>query len=217
MDPPSRFRHGNPLDAVDAALELELAVRVLPRHEKYDFLVAAHLGRARAQRLHLPFVPLREEPVHPREIRREERRLVPARSGADLEHRVAGVVGVAGKEEHLDPLLRLLELALDLDELGARELDELAVPSLAHDAGGLLPAPLEIPEAPDRADGLLEIAALAGELAVEGLVADVLWLRELLGELLEAPDHVFVAVARRHGRSVLTRRAGAPPANDCSE
>src|SRR5438445_7008812 len=77
------------LDAVAAGLEFELGVSALPDHARDDLLVPASIARRFGYHLHLPALALRIARIHAKEVAREERRLVPAGPGADLEENIA--------------------------------------------------------------------------------------------------------------------------------
>src|SRR5207244_4043113 len=74
----------------------------LPHHQRDHLLEAPEAGRARGEHLDAPAVPLGVARVHAEELGSEQARLVAARAGTDLEHRVALVVGVLGEEELLE-------------------------------------------------------------------------------------------------------------------
>ena len=103
VDAPLRLGGGHSLDAVAAGLELELGVSALPDHARDDLLVPAGVTRRLGYHLHLPALAFRVARIHAKEIAREERRLVSAGPGADLEEDVALVVGILRQQ----PLLQL--------------------------------------------------------------------------------------------------------------
>src|SRR5213592_1025558 len=82
------------LDAVAAGFELELGVRALPNDTRDDLLVPAGIPRRLRYHLHLPALAFGIARIHAKQVAREERRLVPAGPGADLEEDVALIVGI---------------------------------------------------------------------------------------------------------------------------
>src|SRR5262245_11207437 len=117
VDPSLRLGDRHALYAVHAALELEAAVGALALHECDHLFQATDPRRARRQHLDPPPMPLRVPGVHPEELGREEAGLVAAGSGADLEHRVALVVGIARQQQRLQALVEGGELRFQLRQL----------------------------------------------------------------------------------------------------
>src|SRR6185437_6507860 len=124
VDAALRLGRGHALHAMAARLELEPGVRALAHDAGDDFLVAARLAGAFRHHLHLPAMALGEARVHAEEVAGEERALVAAGAGADLEEEVLLVVGIAW-DEHA------LEVELQLGELRARGAD-LLLGEFAH-------------------------------------------------------------------------------------
>ena len=100
VDPSLRLRLRHALHAVAARFELELRIGACPDDARDHLLVAAELGGRCRHDLDLPAVALGVARVHPEEVAREERRLVAAGAGADLEEDVALVVRVL-RQQHL--------------------------------------------------------------------------------------------------------------------
>jgi len=80
---------GTPLHAVDAALELEPAHAPRPCTKSMTSLRPPNAGGARVHHLDLPALRLRVLGVHARELGGEQRRLVAAGAGADLDEDVS--------------------------------------------------------------------------------------------------------------------------------
>src|SRR3989454_11083488 len=136
VDPAARLRHRNALDAVDAALELEPAPRPAPVHEEDHVLEAARAGHAGVHDLDLPALALGVLRVHARQVRGEQRGLLAARAGADLDEDVLLVVGIARQEQALQLVLERRLAGGEVVHLGLSELDELAVTALRKDVAG---------------------------------------------------------------------------------
>ena len=104
VDPARRLGRGDALDAMDAALELEAAVRAVAVDLDDRLLDAADPGLVEAQELGREAVALGVADVHPVELGGEQGRLVAAGAAADLHDHVAVVVRVARQEEDLQLL-----------------------------------------------------------------------------------------------------------------
>ena len=151
---------GDALDAVAAALVLELAEDALALHAERDFLEAAELGGAVVEDLDLPALVLGVLLVHLVQVACEEGRLVAAGAGADL-HDAPGAVGV-GPAEGL-----LQEVVPERLALGG-ELVDLRLGQLAHVGvafGG------HLTRLGDLVVHLFEAAVLGGELGQRTLLA----------------------------------------------
>ncbi len=101
VDAPLRFRFRHALHAMAAGLELELRVRTGADDAHDRFLVAAEVGRALGDHLGGPAMPLGKAHVHAQQVTGEQRRLVAAGAGADLEEDVAIIVGVLRQQQSL--------------------------------------------------------------------------------------------------------------------
>src|SRR5690606_9744932 len=127
VDAPLRFRLGDPLHAVHAALVLEPGVHAIPAAERDRFLPATGGGLARAQDFHAPAAALRVAGVHAKEVRGEQRGFLAAGAGAHLEDRVPIVVRVARQEQDAELVLEPRAFRLEPRDLLARERAELGV------------------------------------------------------------------------------------------
>ena len=96
---------GHALDAVDSALVLEPRIGAGALDERGDRFQTADPGVVAVDDLDLPAPALGIALVHAEKLRGKERRLLAARSGADLEKDVARVIGVLGQEENLEVLI----------------------------------------------------------------------------------------------------------------
>ena len=109
---------GDALDAVDAGLVLELRVDVVAFDDGGDVLEAvADAGLGLGEDLDLPLVLLGEAEVHAEDLGDEERGLVAAGAGAELEDDVLLVVGILGQEQDLELLFDGGETWLERVEL----------------------------------------------------------------------------------------------------
>ena len=98
----SVVRHA--LHPMDAAFELEPREHAAPGDLGDDLLEPSSRPLARRQDFDLPALPLRIFDVHAEEIAGEQRSLVPARAGPDLEDRAALVGSVLGQERDANRL-----------------------------------------------------------------------------------------------------------------
>ena len=95
VDPALRLGLRHPLDPVGAALELEHRVGAVAPDLEGDLLEAADLGRRLREHLGREAALLGVAGEHVEEVAGEQRRLVAAGAGADLDDHVLVVVGVA--------------------------------------------------------------------------------------------------------------------------
>src|SRR5437667_5791698 len=217
VDAPLRLGHRHALHAVHPALEFQAAEGALPLHERDHLLEAAGAGRARGQHLDAPAVPLGVARVHAEELGGEEARLVAAGAGPDLEHGVALVVGVLGKEEVLERRVECGQARLERWQLAARQLAQFGV-SLAQDLAMLVEVARHALALAPADDRLLELGALLGELRELAPVGDDGRVRDQALQLLVAPldlgEAVEHALTQHRGGSASPtpriRRAGDP-------
>jgi hypothetical protein len=99
----------------------------LPTTRSDDLLVAAEVGLARRHDLHLPALAFGVAAVHAQQVAGEQRRLVAAGAGADLEEQVALVVGVARQQGALQIGLQLGDAGLAGGEHRVRQCAHLGV------------------------------------------------------------------------------------------
>ena len=112
VDAPLRLGDRHPLHPVDAALPLQPrpdAVAALGHalglDRQRDVLDAAEVGVLRVEHLGDPAVPLGVPQVHPQQVAGEQRRLLAALAGLDLQDHVLGVVRVARDQQLGEALL----------------------------------------------------------------------------------------------------------------
>ena len=158
------------------------------------FLVAAEVGRRFGDDLDLPALTLGIARVHAEQVRREQRRLVAARAGADFEEDVALVVGIPGQQHRLQFGLERHQASLGRAALLVGEIAHLRV---AREFGGGREIGLGLSEIPvARGDGI-ELRALLRPRAIALEVA-----RRVLGgeqrvELGQAPGELIELGAQR--------------------
>ncbi len=104
-----RLRHA--LDAVAAALELEVPERALAGDAERDLAEAAQLGRHQLERLELPAHLLGVAAVHLEQVAGEQGRLVAAGAGADLDDQGRMVGAGLAIVEQVAERLAVLRLA----------------------------------------------------------------------------------------------------------
>ena len=109
VDPPLALGLRHPLDAVRAALELEDRVGALAAHFEGDLLEAARLGGRLREDVGGEAAQLGVAGQHLVEVAGEERRLVAAGAGADLDDHVLLVVRVPFDHRQADLLFERLE------------------------------------------------------------------------------------------------------------
>ena len=218
MDPPLRLGRGHTLHAVAARFELERGVDEIAFDADDKLLVAAEVARTLRQHLGAPAFALGVAQVHAREVAGEQRRLVAAGAGADLEEDVAHVVGVARQQ-------RCLQLAEQAREVGAgrrcfvaREPGHrLVTCRFGEQLVGRREVALALLVAAKQLDQRARFRVLAAKLAVALHVGGNAAVGEQRVELAETKGETFelLAEGRFHGRwnsSVDGERRRAPHA-----
>src|SRR5665647_611070 len=192
------------LHAVHPALVLEGREGAPALDLERDFLVAAVVVLVGAQDVDLEALRLRVARVHARQVAGEQRRLVAAGAGADLDDHVLGVVGVAREHAYADLFAELLEPAAALAELLLREVAHLGVGGVvAEEDFGVGHGLLGFAEAARQFVDLLQLGVLAGDVGVAPAVAEHLGVGELRVELLVgALDLVDEVVDGGHAKSL---------------
>ncbi|GMA36659.1 hypothetical protein GCM10025876_28630 [Demequina litorisediminis] len=122
-----RLGRGHALDAVDAALVLEVRPHAvlglhgtLGLHGHGDVLVAAHVRLGGLEDLGLPALGLGVLQVHLQQVAREQRGLLATLARLDLQDHVAGIVRVARDEDAAESLRRALGCLLQGRHLGRK-------------------------------------------------------------------------------------------------
>jgi len=109
VDAPLRLGFRDPLDAVGAALELEDRVGAIAFDREGHLLETTGLRRRLREHLGREPTQLGVASEHFEEVAGEQRRLVAAGAGADLDDHVLGVVGVTLDHRQPDLLFQLLD------------------------------------------------------------------------------------------------------------
>ena len=183
VDPPLRLGGGNALHAVDARLAAQEPVRVLATHRDDRLAQAAHVAVTHRDRLPGEAVPLDEALVHAVQIGAEERRLVAAGAGTELEDGVAVVVWVAGKEQVVQLGLGGGDLAGKAGQVVRHQRRQLGI-GLGGQLPSLFQLALEPPQALGGANHGSEPRVLPAEGAELRLVARHVGIGERVGYLL---------------------------------
>ncbi len=122
-----------------ATLEAEEAVGAIALDLGRGLLEAARIRVALVQHRDLEAPALREADVHAEQLRGEQRGLLAAGAGTDLEDHILGVGGILGNEQALDLGLALGDGLLQIGDLHLGHLAELRIHGLvAQDEFGLL-------------------------------------------------------------------------------
>ena len=134
-------------------------------------LEAADAGLARRHQLHLPALRLGEAGVHAEQLGREQRRLLAAGPGPDLEQHVLLVVGVLGQQQDFDLLDQLVAPRRQPAQLLLGELPEIGVAGLREALGlrDLLHDDLVVPEPLDERFDLRQRLRVRAVLRLVGL------------------------------------------------
>ena len=101
VDAPLRFRHRYPLHPVAPGLEFELPIDAVAVDTKHEFLVATQVAGGFRHHFGAPAPLFAVAQVHASQVTSEQRRLVTAGAGANLNERIAGVIRVARQQGRL--------------------------------------------------------------------------------------------------------------------
>ena len=139
VHPALGFGGRHPLHPVHARFEFQLAEHPLALDCQDQFLVAAQFRLGGAHRFHPPALALGIALVHPCQVAGPDRRLIPAGTGADLQHHAALIAGITGKQSNGEALFQGADLLLQLGQLVVRQLLHGRVaPVLPQQLAGLL-------------------------------------------------------------------------------
>ena len=138
VDAPLRLGRRHPLHAMHAGFELETRIDAVAGHFGDDFLEAAHGALALGDGLDAPAPERGVALVHPVKVAGEERGLVAAGAGADLEDDAAVVGCVLGQQRDAQPMLQRLDALGQRRDLGFGERAHLGI------RGGIREEPGEI-------------------------------------------------------------------------
>ena len=187
MDPALRLGLGDALDPVGPALVLEDRVGALALDREGHLLEAADLGRRLREDLGREAQLLGVADQHLVEVAGEQRRLVAAGPGADLDDHVLGVVGVAFDHRQPDLLFEGLEPGRRLVD----DLLQVGVLALLEQLAGALEVVLQGPVLGGQRLCGLQLAVLAPDLGVALAIPDHLGIGHLSLELGEAGLDLF--------------------------
>ena len=209
MDPPRGLGDRHALHAVDPPFVLEAAVRPFALDDRRELLDPAGLGLREVDQLHPPPLPVGVAAVHAEELGGEERGLVAAGAGADLEHHVAAVVRILRGELAAQLGEELLPPAGEPRRLVGGERRELRLPrALAGELGGFGELALDPSEIAVELDGASDLGERLARLAVETRVAQHLRRGEAGGELGVGGDELLELLAHLGGSAGGVRRGG---------
>jgi hypothetical protein len=179
VDAPLRLRRRHPLHPVHTALVLELAPHtgVRPAADRHrHVLVAAEVGLLGVEDLGLPALPLGVAQVHPEQVAGEQRRLLAALTGLDLQDHVLAVVGVARHQQLAQLVLQRAFARRQLGRLGGERLvlagqlagrRQVALGGLELVRGLRDPGQLRVPAAEPPGQRLVGVHGRVGELALQ--------------------------------------------------
>src|ERR1700735_2967403 len=159
------FGDGHALHAVYAALVLELAEDAVAADQRDDFLEAAYGRFAAGGDFHLPSLRFGVARVHAEDFVGEERGFIAAGAGANLEHYVLLVVGIFGQQQDLELVVKRCQFRRQTGHFLFGHGLQLRVIFVQH-AARLREAVFHALPLAVFADGLFQIGALFGDLAV---------------------------------------------------
>src|SRR6185503_2377137 len=117
----------NALNSMHATLVLEAAIDASSLDCGGDFLRAAGAALTQVQNFHAPALSFRVPRIHAEQVRREQRGLVAARAGADLQNDVFQIVWILGDEEELQVRQQLIAARFERREFRLRELPHVRI------------------------------------------------------------------------------------------
>ena len=224
VDATRALRDRHPLDAMGAALELEMAPGAASLDHERDLVEPAQVGQVGGEHLDRPAHAGGEGLVHLEEVAGEQVGFLAAFRAAYLDDDVLAVVGVGGDEEHLQLLLEARQFLL-----GGTELRSGQLPLVAAGVGQELAGGLEVGlEGAIAAEGghqgvqvlvPLRRTAQAGGVAEHSRIGELSLHGFVLGlQALQAIQHggrLRGANRRRHGHDLGRRtQEGGQPAGD---
>ena len=121
------------------------------------------LGVACRQDLHLPALECGIALIHPEQVAGEQRRLVAAGAGPDLDDDIALVGGVLGQQQQAESLLRLADPDIEHRALVLGQRLELAVAGLRQHFLDFRPLALQRVQGPGGPDDRLELGIFLGQ------------------------------------------------------
>ena len=127
VDAAAALGHRHPLHPVHAGLVLEPGEHPLPRDLGHDLLDPAEIALAHRQDLAAPALEVGVALVHAQEVAGEQRGLVAAGAGADLQDRVLVVGRVLGQQQQPHLPLQLRQPRLERPPLGLDQIAHLPV------------------------------------------------------------------------------------------
>jgi hypothetical protein len=194
VDAALRFRRRHALHPVHAGFELQPREDAGPRDRGDDLLVAAEVVLRDRDELRLPAMQVGIAGVHAEEIGREQRRLVAARAGPDLQDGAALVGGVLGQQLELQSLFQVGDPGAERVELLARHRRHLLVGGrIGQKRSQVGRLALGGAQRVDRGNHRIEVGELLGQLGVGGRRGAVI---ELGLDRLPALDQTVQLVLR---------------------
>jgi hypothetical protein len=139
---------------------------------------------------------LGEARIHAEDLRGEERGLIPAGAGANLEDDVLLIVRVLGQQLQLQVFFDLRQALFELRQLVLRHGADLGIGLREHELGisDALLRPLVIAESVDHG---LQVAVLLGDFLVALVIVDDLVGGHLAAQLFVAGGNLFQAFKHR--------------------
>src|SRR5947208_4357001 len=217
MDPPAPLRDRDPLDAVDAALELEAAPRPATLDEEDRVLDAPRTGRAGVHDLDFPALALRVLRVHAHEVRGEQRGLLAARASADLDEDVLRVVGIAREEQALQLVLERRLARREIVHLGLRELHELAVAALREEVTRLAEPPEHFTILGEPVDDVDRLGVLLSETRVLDRLREDGGIGQRAGDLVRSLFDLTELVKQHRAQRLPQQKTGWSPPQPVAE
>jgi hypothetical protein len=193
---------------VHAALELEIAVRLVTAHRDDGFLVAPGLVLGRRKQLDAHLAALGKARIHAQQIAGEDPGLIAARAGAQLDEDILAVVRIARQHQLLQALLQRLAPRAQHGQFFLGQRREFGIPGVGGEAFVFFDVAQQRADRAKRNDGLLDLRPLLHERGEPRLIEGRAGIGERRLDFIESLRERFEPVGVLHsGRSGASVRA----------
>ena len=165
VDAARRLGFGHTLDTMDAALEFEPAVGVVPIHHADDFLEAAQAGRTRTEDFHAPLPLFGIVRIHPKQVRGEQAGFLAAGAGPDFQQHVLFVQRVLGQQQESQLVFECRSALAEFFDLAVGHLAQFGV-AIVEQGAAVFQIGTDFPPLAETGHDFLEPRVLLGELGV---------------------------------------------------
>ena len=110
------------------------------------------------------------------QIRSKQSCLVAAGTGTDLDNGIAAIIRIFGNQESASRLFQLLQLLLQLSQLGLRQFNELCVLTIGDDLFRLITTLMPLPIRAGNRYDLLQLTLFTGQTLILSRLTRDLWI-----------------------------------------